>query len=202
MDNSNCCTPNQNNTTNCCPPKTPPVEEKKVALKKGLGFFTLGLALFFAVSSAFRTSSNTNDISLLSPSIENFEWMETDKEVAYILVEGEDEDRNKQLSTKAGEVVLELNGTDGSAAYFELSPSLEHYKNFVETTGVVETPTIVVLGRVGNLSLFKSESVSSIKLYKAYVAATTPTSCNPAACKPTKSCTPAQRAKCAVKNNN
>lgn len=202
MDNSNCCTPNQNNNTNCCLPNTPPVEEKKVALKKRLGFFILGLALVFAISSAFRTASNTNDIGLLSPSIEDFEWMETDKEAAYILVKGEEEERNKQLSTKIAEVVLELSETDGSADFFELSPSHEHYKNFVETTGVEETPAVVVLGRIGNLSLFNSESVSSIKLYKAYVTATNPTSCNPAACKPTKSCTAAQRAKCAAKNNN
>ncbi len=215
MENSNCCTPNQNNNTNCCPPSTPPVEEKKGGLKKGLGLIILGLALVFAVSSAFRTASNTNEIGVSPPSIEDFEWMETDKEAAYVLVKGEEEEQNKQLSTKITEVVLELNGTDGSAEYFELYSSLEHYKNFVETTGVEETPVVVVVGRIGNLSLVDSESVSSIKLYKAYVAATTPpASCNPAACAPSKSCkpskdckpsiscTPAQRAKCAAKNNN
>ena len=203
MDNSNCCTPNQNNNTNCCAPDTPPVEEQKVGLKKGLGLFILGLALVFAISSAFRTAANTNEMGVLSPSIEDFAWMETDKETAYILVKGEEEEQNKQLSSKVSEVVLELNETDGSAEYFELSPSLQHYQNFVETIGVEETPAVVVLGRIGNLSLFDSESISSIKLYKAYVVATTPpASCNPAACKPSKSCTPAQRAKCAAKNNH
>lgn len=204
LHNSNCCSPDQNNNISCCSPNSlPPVEEKKGDFKKRLGLFIMGLALVFAISSAFKTASNTNEIGVLPPSIEDFEWMETDKEAAYILVKGGEEEQNKLLSTKVSEVVLELNGTDGSAEYFELSPSLEHYNSFVETTGVVETPAVVVLGRIGNLSLFDSESISSIKLYKAYVAATTPpASCDPAACKPSKSCTPAQKAKCAAKNHN
>lgn len=203
LHNSNCCSPNQNANSSCCPQSTPSVEGKKGDFKKRLGLFIMGLALFFAISSAFRTASNINEIGVLPPSIEDFEWMETDKEAAYVLVNGEDEEENKLLSNKVSEVVLELNGTDDSVEYFELSPSLEHYKSFVETIGVEKTPAVVVLGRIGNLSLFDSESVSSIKLYKAYVAATTsPASCDPAACKPSKSCTPAQKAKCAAKNNN
>ncbi len=203
LHNSDCCSPNQETNSNCCTPATLPVEKNEGGFKKKFGLLILGLAFVLAVSSAFKITTSTNEIGFLPPAIEDFEWMDTDKEVAYVLLKGDNEEQNKQLSSQISEVVLELNGTDGSAGHFELTPSYEQYADFVETTGVESVPTVVVLGRGGNLSLLNGDSVSSIKLYKAYLAATTPAaSCNPAACASSKSCTPAQKAKCGVKKSN
>lgn len=200
MENSNCCSPNQNNTTNCCPS----TETKKVRVKKSIGFFVLGLAFVFAISSAFRTATSANDMGAMPPSIEDFEWMKTDKEVAYVFIKGDEKEANEALSSKVLAIVEDLNETDGSAEYFELFPSLKYYNSFIATIGVETTPSIVVLGRLGTLSIVNSESVSSMKLYKAYMAAITPpASCASSKnCKPSSSCTPAQKAKCATKNNN
>lgn len=140
--------------------------------------------------------------------------MDTDKETAFVLLKGTDEMENKQLSSTITKAIFEMKEADSSIEYFELNPSLAHYETFAATTGVETYPAVVVLGRGGNLSVLNNESVSSIKLYKAYVAATTPAaSCNPAACKPTQNCkptkackpsqcTPAQRAKCGVQKSN
>ncbi len=205
MENSNCCSPNQDKSTNCCS-STKTAKEPKADFKKGLGLLILGLAFVFAISSVFKTATNANELAVTAPSIEDFQWMETDKEAAYVLLKGNDEAQNKQMSTQITEVLAELNESDGSAQYYELAPSDEQYTTFSEAIGIENSPAVVVIGRAGALSLFDSETMSSIKLYKAYVAATTAAAtCNPAACatskscKPSKSCTPAQKAKCAGK---
>lgn len=204
MKNSNCCSPNQDSNSNCCTTPTPVKDNSKKDMKKKIGMFLMGLALVFAISSAFKIATNSSDeFSLLPPSIEDFEWMETDKKVAYVLLKGEEKEQNKLLATQINKVVQELNGSDGSAEYYKLNSTHQHYESFIEKTGVETIPSVVVLGRGGNLSLLPSESVNSIKLLRAYVSATTPAvSCNPAACSPSKTCTPAQKAKCGTKKVN
>ncbi len=196
MENSNCCSPNQDANSNCCPPNS--TTENKVGKEKNpqgfkqkIGLLIMGLAIVFAISTAFKS----NDITDLPPSIEDFEWLETDKKVAYILLEGTDEQKNEKIAGKVKSVVDELNETDGSAYFATLNLDNEHYEKFVEEIGIEETPSVAVLGRGGNVSLLNA-SVSSLKLVKAYVSATTPAaSCNPAAC------SPAAKAKCAAKKS-
>ncbi len=204
--NSNCCSQNQTANSSCCPPTVPvPAPEKnKKEYKKSLGLIILGLAFVLAISSAFRTAIGSKDgLSSLLPSIEDFEWMETDEEVVYVLLKGDDENQNKQLSKQVDAVVMELKDTEDSVEYYELNPSHQHYSSFKEKTSVEETPSVVVLGRGGNISLLDSESVNSLKLFRAYVSATTPiASCNPAACKSSKTCSPEQKARCAAKKLN
>ncbi len=199
MENTNCCSTKENNNSNCCPP---PIEKDTnvMGMKKKVGTFLLGLAIILGISSAFKAATQTNDIGVLPPSIEDFEWLETDKEVAYVFLKGKEEEQNKLLSKQIIDVLLELNESGDSAEYYELSSTHQHYNDFMKQTSVETVPTLVVLGRGGELSLINEESMNSIKLFKAYVAATTPvTSCKPSSCNPSKKCTPAQKAKCGVK---
>ena len=194
---SNCCAPNQEATSNCCPPSTTnennaTKEKSTKGFKQKIGMLILGLAVIFAMTTAFKNNGSIGD---LPPSIEDFTWLETDKKVAYVLIEGADDTKNEKMALKVTSFVEELNETEGSAYFTQLNAANEHYENFVEKIGVEETPTIVVLGRGGNTSLL-STSINSINLVKAYVSATTQaTSCNPAAC------SPADKAKCVAKKS-
>lgn len=200
---SNCCPPDNNNAS-CCPPTTHAVKAEKAGFKKGLGLLILGIAFVLAISSAFKIATGAEEIDLLPPAIEDFAWMDSDKEVVFVLLKGDDEKENKSLSSQLSDVVLELNATSGSVEHLELTPSYEQYASFVDIIGIEETPAIAVLGRKGNkYSVLDKETISSIQLYKAYIAGITPVAtCKSTTCSPSTSCTPAQKAACTAKKIN
>lgn len=209
----NCCSSDQGNNSSCCPPATPLTSEKKGGFKNNLGMLLLGFAFILAISSAFKIATAT--VAEIPLSINDFEWMDTDKEVAFVLIKGEDKEENKRLSAHLSDVIAELNDSEESAAQFELTSTFDQYEGFVKTTGASSEASVVVLGRLGNPSILDIESISAIKLYKAYLTAISPaSSCDPASCDPSKSCspsktcdpskscTPAQKAACGVKKSN
>ena len=53
MENSNCCSTNEGANSDCCPPKQT-IKEKEKTYKKNFGVFLLGLAILFAISTAFK----------------------------------------------------------------------------------------------------------------------------------------------------
>ena len=203
---SSCCPPNQEIDSSCC--TATKVSDKRVGFRKGIGSLILGLALVLSLSSAFKIATGS-DGTLLPPSIEDFGWMDTNKEVAYVLLKGENEEENNNISVQVESVIEELSKSEEPVEYYELTANDEHYSSFIKEIGIEQVPSIVALGRIGSLTLLSGEDISALKLYKAYISATTPAaSCNPAACKPSasgklsKSCTPAQKAKCGPKKSN
>lgn len=187
MENSNCCTPNKNGNSDC---NQIPVDSGN-KMKKNIGMFIMGLALLLAISSAFKTANYNEEIMISSPSIEDFDWMETDKKVAYVLIQGSEKEENKLITNKLKDVVLELNSTDGSAEFFSINSSHQQYENFMEEFEISSLPTVVILGRVGSHNILSIEQTNFLKLMSGYISATTKSLiCNPTSCSPSKKCTP------------
>jgi len=186
MEKSNCCTAAQASDSNCCTTNQPTV-------KKKIGTFLMGLALVFAVSSAFKNASG-DVVEALPPSIEDFDWIKTDKKVVYLLLEGKDAVQNRAMTSNVETVVNDLNDTDGSA-HFKLVAD-ENTQELMQKTAVEKTPSVVVLGR-GTAMTILSESVSIVKLFKAYITATTPIS----DCSSSTSCSAAKKSSCCSKKS-
>ena len=195
MDKSNCCVSDQDANNSCCESSS----NQGINLKKKMGTVLMGLALVLAVSTAFK-NANEGTVEYMPPiSIDDFKWLKTTKKVAYVLVKGADDNANKLMTDLGRSVVKELKETDESADFITLETTNPNSSDFIEKIGVKSKPTIVVLGRGGTVSLL-SESVSTIRLFKAYVAATTPiSSCQPSNCSSTKSCTSTKKSTCCSK---
>lgn len=186
MEKSNGCTSASN--SNCC---TTNATSHQYTVKKKIGTFLIGLAIIFAVSSAF---SNANVAASIPPSIEDFDWLKTDKKVAYILLEGKDATKNTNLVATVKSVVDELNNTDGSA-HFEIVAE-ENTQDFIQKTAIEKRPSVVVLGK-GTAMTVLSESVSMVKLFKAYITATTPVK----SCSASSSCSSSKKSACCSKKS-
>lgn len=176
-NNSNCCPPTPNENTNCCSPA--PKKDKGVKRKLGVGI--LGLAVILATTYAFKIESNTTnteDSTCEVSTIESFEWIKTDKKVAFILLKGNDKAKNNKVAEEVKSVIAEINETDGSAYFKELDSKSVAYTDLVEKEKIKDFPSVVVLGKNSKSSVL-SGNVSSIKLVRAYdLAATAVPSCS------------------------
>ncbi|MBA6157299.1 hypothetical protein H3Z83_12345 [Tenacibaculum sp. S7007] len=198
MDNSNNangCTPNQEskNNTDCCTSNTNS-KNKNGRMKKKIGLGILGLALIFAFMTAFKGSSKA-EISCITAantptlSIADFEWIKTDKKVAYVVLKGNNTNQNQEITLKVESIINELNETDGSAHFLALEANNPNYQDVVSKLKIEETPSIVVLGK--SALIINGSEVNSAKLIRAYDVVLTPKA----------SCSPAEKAACAEKNN-
>lgn len=181
QNNPNCCDSTSESGTNCC---STTEQQNSKSIKKKLGITLLGLAILLAITSAFsyqehgdnkNTSNTTESGSCGVPSIKDLKWLKTNKKVAFILLPGTDEAQNKKLSDQVKNTVDELNETDGSAYYQELTYQSKEYKDLNTQANISQFPSVAVLGR-GCTSSVLSSKINSTKLIKAYVAATTPAS--------------------------
>ncbi len=161
-------------------------------MKKKFGLGILSLALVLALTTAFKGSavaevSCTTDSTTLS--IADFEWIKTDKKVAYIVLKGNDPNKNQKITSKVESIVEELNETGESAYFLALEESDEHHKDTVSKLKIEETPHVAILGK--SVSTIAGAEVNSAKLIRAYDAALSSKA----------SCSPAEKATCAGKSN-
>ncbi len=194
-NNVSCCTSTSNEKSNCCPP----------ALKKGkgtkgkLGLGLLGLAVVLASLSAFKMETKaacSGDVSCEVLTLKDFDWIKTDKKVAFILLKGNDEAKNQKVAKEVKLVIDEINETEGSAYFQALESTSAEYDDLVKKENINEFPAIVVLGKHSKSSVL-SGKINSIKLVRAYdLAAVTQPSCGPGQ---KTSCSPSQKASCCKK---
>ncbi len=197
MNNSNkanCCTPNQEskNNTDCCISNTNS-KNKNGGMKKKIGVGILGLALIFAFMTAFKGSpkaeiSCTTVVNTPTLSIADFEWIKTDKKVAYVVLKGNNTNQNQEITLKVESIINELNETDGSAHFLALEANNPNYQDVVSKLKIEEMPSIVVLGK--STLIINGSEVNSTKLIRSYDAVLTPKA----------SCSPAEKEACAGKN--
>ncbi len=218
--NENCCSPNTKTSSNidCCSTNSNS-SDKNTKMKKNFGFIIFGLALLIAITTAFKGStknevscSNTT-LNVPTISITDFEWIQTNKKVAYIFLKGNDASENSKISLKVKSIVDELNEIEGSAYFLTLDVNNLNYQDVVSKLNIEDTPSIVVLGK--NSSIINGENINSTKLIRAYDAVLiSKSSCSPsekksctekskASCNSEikKSCTPKQKAACAGSKN-
>jgi len=205
----------QTNNVDCCGP-TDDSSNKNKGVKKAFGLGIFGLALILALTTAFKGSGETLAVSCTTVensetvSKEDFKWLKTDKNVAYILLKGKDAGQNEKLALKVGGIVNELNETDGSAYFLALEATNANYLDVVSKLKIEKNPSVAVLGK--SVSIIKGEHINSAQLIRAYDAVlAAKASCSPAekaSCagesKPScdlktakASCTPQQKASCA-----
>jgi len=211
-NNTNCCSPNQesNNTTNCCTP-TSNISNNNKGVKKKLGLGIIGLALIFAITTAFKgevipVTSCTSEVDGTTPSMKDFKWLKTNKKVAYVFLKGNNEPLNKKISIKVNSIITELNETDGSASFLELDVKNENYQDLVSKAKISDIPSVAILGK-GATTIINGAFINSAKLIRAYDIAFTVTSCAPNAKSPynpnTKnSCTTQQKTACSGSKKN
>ena len=162
---------------NCCATNESP---KKRSWKKISAILVLSLAMILAISAAANTGQETHTSQSTSsdcglPSITDFDWIETDKKVAFVLLKGAEETSNTKVESKLETVHFELNESGGSAALFVLDEADKHFAEIKETCKVKSFPAIAILGR-GCQSSVLAGDINSTRLIKAYILASTPAS--------------------------
>ncbi|CAM1352951.1 hypothetical protein [Tenacibaculum halocynthiae] len=202
---TNCCTPNEElkDNTDCCTS-----QNRNVSMKQKIGLFILGLALIFALNTAFKEVVTDNDAcktteGLVTISINDFAWIKTNKKVVYIVLKGNDSSQNKKIISKVSNTVNELNETESSADLLVLESNTSNYNDIVSKLKIEEIPSIAVVGK--STSIIKAINVNSIKLIRAYdtaivTSATCSTSEKNSCIESSKvSCDSNQRATCSPK---
>lgn len=185
---NNCCSPSSNSNQNCCTPG--PVNDKSQKVKHGIGVVILCLAVVLAITSAFTKKEKekcATDMISKTPLLTDFNWLQTEKKVAFVFLEGENIGENDKIQHKTIEVMQELNEEGESVFFKRVKKGTNQYNEVIGKAKIKNVPAVLVLGRKCNSSILNGK-INSTHLVKAYMAASsTAPSCSPStSCCPTK----------------
>ena len=165
---NDCC---DNNSQDCCPPQS---KEKKSSWKKMTAIIVMAFAFVLAISAGVKAGQANDDSNGCgSVSITDFEWMNTNEKVAFILLEGGDENQNADLKLKLEDIADDLKAANDSAAMFVLSNDEKHFTELADKCNVNSFPAIVTLGR-GCKSSVINKDITDASLANAFIDASTP----------------------------
>jgi hypothetical protein len=147
--------------------------------------FSAGLTEIPAVvadnSSQGKPDTKPEEIALdrVLDSLQSLDTQAADKDVVFLVLHGDVQDARFAIPQQVGTAANNLWKTGQKIGVFTLKNSTPDHNRLVSQFSVKTFPSVVILGQQGSPSVVSGD-ITEVRLYNAFVLASTPASCCPA----------------------